>query len=486
MVSYCGVRIPCGRSTVESDGKTEVNGFASAEPCEACADSQHGTAGVVLSIYDATMCRLVEVFNDVALALGGGAYHVGVVVHRQEWSFGQSDYGTGISSVRPRRHPSHRFRNSERIGFTRLTSRETSAVVAELADSWPGNKYNLFQRNCVHFAQAFCKRLGCSPVPSWLDSMCRSMLAVALPLDRLLHKAFRTCPAGLGATYASAFVYSRTLDASRASREAMPESEHEDSCGLGRQRSTSFPRGSSLEADNGAVFERTLPAFEPARPPPRPGFPTPKGASCGSSSSTFAGRSSDYSGRSASCPGGRSVGCLGLRLPSNKASIPPRIIGDTPLFSRSWQGPLNVEDVRGRSSAKVADATDVAVSVVVPSTDMSGAAASASLDGRASTCVDGNAPGDTISSMRQNVRQTNVRTVPAPVGSLLNDCRRAHDDHRLPPHDARDACQLSLEYCPKPFASIAEPTPLVGRVRVSVLQPVSRPGSAPPGKVSRI
>eukprot|EP00927_Polykrikos_kofoidii_P017827 TRINITY_DN18168_c0_g1_i1.p1 TRINITY_DN18168_c0_g1~~TRINITY_DN18168_c0_g1_i1.p1 ORF type:complete len:509 (+),score=70.76 TRINITY_DN18168_c0_g1_i1:88-1614(+) len=508
MVSCCGVPIPCGRPTVESDGaKAEVNSSVSAEPCETRDDSQQRNAVVTLNIYDATLCRLVEVFNDVALALGGGAYHVGVEVHLQEWSFGQSDYGTGISSVRPRRHHSHRFRNSERIGFTRLTSRETSAVVAELADSWPGNKYHLFQKNCIHFAQAFCKRLGCSPVPSWVDSMCRSMLAVTLPLDRLLHKAFRKCPVGFGGT--SDFVYSRTHDASRASSELMPESDHEsrtrkDSCGPGRQRSTSFPRGSCLEADNGAVLERMLPAFEPARPPPRPGFPTPKGASCGSSSSSFAGRSGDYSGRSVSCPGFRSGGCSGPRLPSNKTRIPPTLIGDTPLFSRSWQGPLNVEDVCGRSSAKVESATDAAFAAdayrvgvdggdaafrAVASPDINVAAiavASAGLRGCASTGVDGNALGDTTDSMRRNVSRTDVRITPAPVGSLLNDCRKAHEDPRLPPYDARDAWQLSSEYCPKPFASIVEPAPLVGRVRVSLMQPVCRHGSAPREKVSNI
>ena len=43
------------------------------------------------------------------------------------------------------------------------------AEVAELQAQWPGESYDLLHRNCVHFCDALCVRLGVGPLPGWVN-----------------------------------------------------------------------------------------------------------------------------------------------------------------------------------------------------------------------------------------------------------------------------------------------------------------------------
>lgn len=142
---------------------------------------------VVLNVYDATQWRFIEAFNRAAYHLGTGAYHVGVEVHRQEWSFGRAASGSGVSFVRPRLHPSHRFRGAIKMGSTTYNRAQVASILLEMSGCWLGGDYNILTRNCVHFAHAFALRLGVGPVPAWLDRLARAASAVASPLDHAAH-----------------------------------------------------------------------------------------------------------------------------------------------------------------------------------------------------------------------------------------------------------------------------------------------------------
>merc|ERR1719343_1690600 len=79
-----------------------------------------------------------------------GAFHVGVEVYGQEFSF----YGevgstkTGISrSIRRRHHPVHVYRETITLGTTALQSWEVEFLLrGHLAPAWIGGEYNLLTR----------------------------------------------------------------------------------------------------------------------------------------------------------------------------------------------------------------------------------------------------------------------------------------------------------------------------------------------------
>eukprot|EP00746_Dinoflagellata_sp_MGD_P167712 gnl/MRDRNA2_/MRDRNA2_98565_c0_seq1.p1 gnl/MRDRNA2_/MRDRNA2_98565_c0~~gnl/MRDRNA2_/MRDRNA2_98565_c0_seq1.p1 ORF type:complete len:215 (-),score=30.26 gnl/MRDRNA2_/MRDRNA2_98565_c0_seq1:329-973(-) len=142
---------------------------------------------VCLSIYDATRHGTIEAFNKVALLIGGGAFHVGVEVYGQEWSYGLAESGTGVSAIEPPKvHPSHHYRGSLFLGHTALSHQEVTHVLGELAHSWQGNGYHYIHRNCCAFAHEFCQRLGSAPVPEWVGSLGRTASSVVGPLDQAI------------------------------------------------------------------------------------------------------------------------------------------------------------------------------------------------------------------------------------------------------------------------------------------------------------
>jgi hypothetical protein len=64
------------------------------------------------------------------------------------------------------------------------------AVVEELSQDWLGESYDLLARNCNHFCDAFCVRLGVERVPLWVNRFANAgdaaILAVGNTIDRLI------------------------------------------------------------------------------------------------------------------------------------------------------------------------------------------------------------------------------------------------------------------------------------------------------------
>jgi len=120
---------------------------------------------VTLHIYDlGTNCREV---NMALRVVGSGAYHAGVEVYGKEWCFGPG----GICWLQPQSCPHHSYREPINMGKTRMSSRDVDSLIKQLVRAWPGQSYDILTRNCCHFSDELCRRLGMGPIPDWVLSL---------------------------------------------------------------------------------------------------------------------------------------------------------------------------------------------------------------------------------------------------------------------------------------------------------------------------
>jgi len=127
---------------------------------------------VYLHIYDVSSEGVVAQVNEVFRGIGTGAFHAGVEVLGQEWSYGQAPRGeSGIIVCKPRRNPCHRFRESLHMGQTTLSDEQVRDLLKQLHGEWLGADYDLLSRNCCHFSSTFCSRLGVGSAPDWLTNL---------------------------------------------------------------------------------------------------------------------------------------------------------------------------------------------------------------------------------------------------------------------------------------------------------------------------
>jgi len=108
-----------------------------------------------------------------------GIYHVGVVVHGVEYTFGNNhapysrriggEVG-GVVAHRPgEAGPQNVLRETVEMGWTGMTEDQIEHVASQLASlHYQRNSYHRLQNNCVDFAQEFCRCLGVNgELPSW-------------------------------------------------------------------------------------------------------------------------------------------------------------------------------------------------------------------------------------------------------------------------------------------------------------------------------
>jgi hypothetical protein len=119
----------------------------------------------------------------------GGIFHAGVEINGLEWSFGASDNETvpGISCCEPRGHQQHRFRETVPLKSTKLSAEDVSLLIGQMLEEYPGNDYDLLRRNCCHFADDFCRRLGTGGIPAWVHRLAR----VGAGVDKFMHVVLR-------------------------------------------------------------------------------------------------------------------------------------------------------------------------------------------------------------------------------------------------------------------------------------------------------
>jgi len=110
----------------------------------------------------------------------GGVFHAGVEVGGLEWSFGfqPQESRPGVCCCLPRQHRQHHFRQTLELARTTLSDLRIQNIISELIEEYPGVDYDLLRRNCCHFADDFCSRLGVGHIPGWVHRLARAGAAL--------------------------------------------------------------------------------------------------------------------------------------------------------------------------------------------------------------------------------------------------------------------------------------------------------------------
>ncbi|XVF12542.1 hypothetical protein REPUB_Repub08aG0127500 [Reevesia pubescens] len=133
---------------------------------------------VILHIYDvtnsgsdktnSTILQINKIFKD-GIGLGG-IFHSAVQVYGDdEWSFGFCEQGSGVFSCPPGKNPMYTYRESMVLGRTNFSIFKVNQILRELSREWPGSSYDLLSKNCNHFCDEFCERLGVQKLPGWVN-----------------------------------------------------------------------------------------------------------------------------------------------------------------------------------------------------------------------------------------------------------------------------------------------------------------------------
>jgi len=151
---------------------------------------------VLIHIYDVSQEEGVQKINRIFAHKNsplkfGGVFHAGVEVNGLEWSYGMSlsDTMPGISCVLPRSHEAHHYRQTVTLRWsTRFTAEEIADLISQLIEEYPGHDYNLLRRNCCHFADDFCRRMGVGGIPGWVHRLARVGALVDGTMQRVMNR----------------------------------------------------------------------------------------------------------------------------------------------------------------------------------------------------------------------------------------------------------------------------------------------------------
>ncbi|CAE7277397.1 unnamed protein product [Symbiodinium sp. CCMP2592] len=192
-----------------------------------------GFTPVFLNVYHCSWDKGIRRLNKALTPCVGGIYHAGVEVNNLEWDFGSGDDRTtpAVRCINPLQHPCHRFSRTVHLGFTRLSPEDVADIVSQMLEEYPGPDYDVLSRNCCHFADDFCRRLGVDGVPGWvslnLSAVGRVLLTV---LDNLCSVWYRTA--------ASWCSWSRPTQSGTSNMAACTPSKSEQACRLGNALAT--------------------------------------------------------------------------------------------------------------------------------------------------------------------------------------------------------------------------------------------------------
>jgi len=104
-----------------------------------------------------------------------GAFHCGVEVLSDEWSFqGFHDAWDdptlcGVVRNDPKMHPVFPFRESVPLGRSPLNEEAIDLILEGFMEAWPANSYHIVSRNCVSFAEELAAALAVPEAfPAWV------------------------------------------------------------------------------------------------------------------------------------------------------------------------------------------------------------------------------------------------------------------------------------------------------------------------------
>lgn len=83
----------------------------------------------------------------------------------EEWSFGYCEEGSGVFSCPSGKNPMYTYRECIVLGKTNCSILKVAQILRELSREWPGQSYDLLSKNCNHFCDEFCQRLGVPRLP---------------------------------------------------------------------------------------------------------------------------------------------------------------------------------------------------------------------------------------------------------------------------------------------------------------------------------
>lgn len=81
------------------------------------------------------------------------------------------------------------------LGKTTCSISKVNQILRELSREWPGNSYDLLSKNCNHFCDEFCERLGVPKLPGdFLSYISHAFtcVCVSLSLNKPLTSALLT------------------------------------------------------------------------------------------------------------------------------------------------------------------------------------------------------------------------------------------------------------------------------------------------------
>lgn len=126
---------------------------------------------ISLNIYDVGQEEGIQWLNAVfanyySPVKFGGMFHVGVQIGETEWCFGHVEQGSGVYSTPPQ-GSRHHFNQKLEMPQSELSEEEIEKIIEALKTEWPGSSYRILDRNCCHFADTLCHRLGIGGIPQW-------------------------------------------------------------------------------------------------------------------------------------------------------------------------------------------------------------------------------------------------------------------------------------------------------------------------------
>ncbi|KAL3834340.1 hypothetical protein ACJIZ3_009076 [Penstemon smallii] len=201
---------------------------------------------VILHVYDVTnsgndktnntIMQINKIFKD-GIGLGG-IFHSAVQVYGDdEWSFGYCEMGTGVFSCPSTKNPMYTYRERIKLGKTSFSIFKVNQILRELSREWPGHSYDLLSKNCNHFCDELCERLGVPKLPGWVNRFAHAGDAA---VEIAGNTAFRLRQAKTEIVSASKVAYRFLAGVANNNSVAAPDSPGNSTRGSPRLQATWF------------------------------------------------------------------------------------------------------------------------------------------------------------------------------------------------------------------------------------------------------
>mmetsp|Transcript_44974 Transcript_44974/g.90759 ORF Transcript_44974/g.90759 Transcript_44974/m.90759 type:complete len:181 (-) Transcript_44974:327-869(-) len=144
-------------------------------------------APVRLNVYHLGTTGGGKLVNSLLAPLGTGAFHCGVEILGYEWSFRSTPgwKGNGVFWCHPRQCKGHTHSESLHMGYCTKSEVEILMLLQKLMGAWPAADYHVSRRNCCHFCDEVCRRLGVGGIPSRVRNLADASAAVIGPVGGL-------------------------------------------------------------------------------------------------------------------------------------------------------------------------------------------------------------------------------------------------------------------------------------------------------------